>query len=93
VSVMIVDRFTSGLDDLSGKQQGNEGAVLQVLDQCKRFSVFEATATDRIARTMDYVFKAGLVRDTGGSFPWTKVELTEEGRAKLDAYLKSKEAA
>ena len=90
MSVMIVDNFTSGLDDLTRKQQGDEGAVLQVLEQHKRFSVFEATATDRIARTMDYVFKAGLVRGTGGAFPWTNVELTDKGRATLDTYLKSK---
>lgn len=82
---MIVDNFSSGLDDLPRKQQGDAGAVLRVLDKCKRFSVFEATANERIARTMDYVFKAELVRSTGGGFPWTNVELTDKGREVLKA--------
>jgi len=79
-----MDNFTSGLDDLTRKQQGDPAIVLAVLDKHKRFSVFEATANDRIARMMDLIFKRGYVRDIGGGFPWTNVEITEAGRALMN---------
>ena len=85
MSTMIVDNFTSGLDDLTRKQQRDIAIVLKVLEKHKRFSVFEATANDVIARTMDEVYKGKYVRDTGGAFPWRNVELTDAGRALIGA--------
>lgn len=85
MAVMFVDNFSSGIDDLPAKKQGDPAEVLRVLEQCKRFSVFEATATQRIAKTMDYIFKAELVRATGSAFPWTRVELTDKGRELIAA--------
>lgn len=88
MSTMIVDRFSAGLDDLTRKQQKDHVAVLRALSNMKQYSVFEAADNDSIARTMDYIIKAGLIRSTGGAFPWTTFEITEAGRDVL-----AKEAA
>ena len=76
-----VCNFSGGLDDLPKAQQRDIGAVLRHLEQAKRFSVFKATANDRLARMMTDVMKSGYVRDLGGGYPWINVELTDTGRA------------
>ena len=40
----IVCTFSSGLDDLTRKQQGDVATVLRVLKSAGRFSAFEASA-------------------------------------------------
>lgn len=80
MSTMIVDRFSAGLDDLSRKEQKNHVAVLRAMSKMTRYSVFEATENDSIARTLDYIIKKGFIKHTGGSFPWSNFELTESGR-------------
>lgn len=82
---IFIDNFSSGLDELPRKQQGSAEAVLRVLHQRKRFSVFEVTANDIIARTVTRVIKQRYVRELGGAFPWTNVELTEAGLALIGA--------
>lgn len=79
----IVCSFTS-LDDLKPKDRRDTAAVLRVLGKAGRFSVFEATAHRSLALTLDRVFEEKLVRRTGGEFPWTEVELTDEGKALLE---------
>ena len=64
--------FSSGLDDLKRKEQADDEVVLGVLRVKRRFSVFEATANQTIARTMDRLCKTRLTTKTEG-FPWTKV--------------------
>jgi len=84
--VVILDRFSAGLDDLSRKQQADPLAVLRKLSTMKRFSVFEATENDAIASTMTLLFKQGYLRDTKkGGYPWTYFELTDAGKAFLMA--------
>ena len=75
----IIDYFAVGIDELPRKQQAEPAAVLRVLAKAKRFSIFEATANDVIARTMDRLFERDYVRSLGGSFPWTNVEITDAG--------------
>lgn len=78
---IFTDRFTAGLDELTVKQSRDTVAVLKILDRTKRFSCFEASANMTIANAMTDIFKRGLVKDLGGGYPWTNVELTDAGRA------------
>ena len=80
-----IDRFSAGLDELTRKQQKDISCVLKVLDATGRFSVFEATENQHIAKTMDLVMKQKLVwvdREKS-NYPWTYVTLTDAGRAVL----------
>lgn len=92
--------FSAGLDDLTRKQQADPVAVLRVLKQAGRFSAFEASANDVIARTMTRMIHKGLttikdgVRTNHGKlietdhscgYPWTTVKLTPAGEALLAA--------
>lgn len=83
-----IDSFSAGLDDLTRRQAKNWRTVLRVLDRVKRFSVFEATANDDIARTMTDLaseqYKFIVVDDSPG-YPWSNVALTDAGRAYLNA--------
>src|SRR5690606_39250655 len=72
------------LPDVTRKQQRDQVYVLGALAQAGRFSVFEATANQTIARTMTFIMQSGWVRDIGGEYPWMKVEITDAGRAVLE---------
>lgn len=78
-----IDTFTSGLDDLSKRRQSSTREVLRHLARAGMFSVFEATDNDVIAATVDRVLRKGLLETTPSGFPWTKVTLTDAGRAVL----------
>lgn len=86
--MILADRFSVGLDDLTRKEQGDIVKVMRVLERVKCFSVFEATENDTIARTMTKIMHGGYMKNVGGGFPWTKVELTEKGRAAIDKAMK-----
>ena len=75
--------FSVGLDDLPRKKQRDSYAVLAVLAEKRRFSVFEATANQDIANTMTRIQRSGWVTTTPVGFPWTDVELTDAGWAAL----------
>lgn len=94
----IICSFSSGLDELTRKQQKDPVAVLRVLNACGRFSVFEATANQTIATMMSRLCHQGfsIVRngvrtdygrlietDNTTPYPWTKVKLTEGGERLL----------
>ena len=96
---IIVCSFSSGLDDMKRKDQGDVVKVLRVLEANKRYSVFEATANMTIARMMTRLHHKGctrvlpdgskkdyglLIKNVGGSFPWTNVELTDGGKRLLE---------
>lgn len=70
--------FTS-LDDLPKRLYKDPVAVLKALAQVKRFSVFEATSSMVLAKTLDRLLREGLYKDAGGTYPWIEIELTEEG--------------
>ena len=83
-TAVFIDRFSAGLDDLTRKQQASVTEVLAVLDRIGRFSVFEATENQTIARTMTRISKSGYVdMDHSCGFPWTTVKLTDKGRELL----------
>jgi hypothetical protein len=83
---IFINRFTS-LDDLKGKQRSEPMTVLQaILANGGRFSVFDATADQKIAGTMTYIEReSGWVRRVEGrhGYPWITIELTEAGRKAL----------
>ena len=91
---MFICSFSAGLDDMKRKEQADVVAVLRVLQQAGRFSIFEATANQTIARTITRLCNKacsivrdgvradyGKLIDTDNScgFPWTKVSLTDGG--------------
>lgn len=82
MTVAILCQFST-LDDLRPKDRKDVVTVLRVMAKTGRFSVFEATAYSSLAKTIDRIFSEGLVKRTGGEFPWTEVELTDAGRATL----------
>lgn len=95
---VIICSFSSGIDELTSKQQKDPVAVLRVLKACGRFSAFEATANQVIATMMTRLCHKGfsVVRngvrndygrlietDSTTPYPWTKVKLTEGGERLL----------
>lgn len=83
--ICFIDSFSVGLDDLPVRKQRNTRVVLQAVVSAGRYSVFEATANDVIATTMDRIVAHGLVdTDISSGFPWTKVAITPAGKRYLD---------
>ena len=91
--------FSSGLDDLTRKQQRDHASVLRVLAEEKGFTVFAATENQDIAETMDRLLTNSystvapdgtkkdygpLLNISGGLYPWTEVELTAGGQRLLE---------
>lgn len=92
--------FGAGLDEMKRKDQADPLKVLRVLAKSGRYSVFEATDNQTIARTMDRLrFKeyrwrspsgfrkktyGVLLEATGGQYPWTNVALTDGGKRLLE---------
>jgi hypothetical protein len=76
--------FASAIGDLTRKQQKDWVTVLSTLATHPRFSAFDASANQGIAKTMDALFARGYVREVGNDgYPWMSVELTDKGRAAL----------
>jgi len=73
MSVVHVDSFSVGIDDLSGKDQANDEAVLSVLRLHKRFSCFEASANQTIASTMTRLCANRIVTDDKSQYPWSDI--------------------
>lgn len=99
MSAIFICSFSAGIDDLTRKQQADPLHILRILERTKRFSVFEATANDVIARTMTKMMHKGckrlmpdgtrknygvLLSHIGGDYPWTKVQLTDGARQMLE---------
>lgn len=74
--------FSVGIDELPRSKQRDAAEVLKILAANKRFSVFEATANNVIAKTMDRM-QGHYFTVTGGSYPWCEIELTEAGKKLL----------
>ena len=73
MSVVHIDRFSAGLNDLTIKDQANVEAVLNVLRRTKRFSCFEASANQTIARTMKRIWANRVVTDDKSQYPWLNI--------------------
>ena len=78
--VVHVCSFAEGLDFMRRADQRNPKKVLRVLHQCKRFSVFEATARPQIAKVMDWLVAEKMIEvDNSPGYPWSNVKLTAKG--------------
>jgi len=75
--------FSTGIDEMRRQDQRDPAKVLAVLKENPRFSAFEASANQGIARTMTLLFERGLVKDVGGEYPWTIVEILPAGEEVL----------
>jgi hypothetical protein len=72
----------SALDDLPKKSRCTEIKVLRLLAETGRFSSFEVD--DPLARSLQKIQQNGwAVFDTTVPYPWTKVTMTDAGRAAL----------
>jgi DNA-binding HxlR family transcriptional regulator len=88
VNAIYVDSFSGGIDDMRRADQREIAKVLRVLadQKPKRFSVFEATDNQTIARTMTRIVHEGYITtDHSCGYPWTEYELTAKGRAVIGA--------
>lgn len=65
--------FTS-LDELPRKLHGDADAVCAALKKAGRFSAFDIN-TQQLATTITRLFKSGRIKDVGGAYPWTNVEV------------------
>jgi hypothetical protein len=84
-SVVFIDDFSTSIDDLTEAQQADNKTVLRCLERDKQFSVFDVTANQTIATTVERLAKNGFISYAGGVYPWTKVEITDKGRTFLSA--------
>jgi hypothetical protein len=74
-----------GLEELPKKQQKDMYEVARRIAKEGRFSVFDATATRALARTMDRIGREGwFTNHPLGGFPWVGVTLTDKGREALE---------
>ena len=76
--------FSAGLDEMKRKDQANPVKVLRVLSKSGRYSVFEATDNQTIARTMGMLLSKGFIKATGGQYPWAEIALTDGGKRLLE---------
>ncbi len=84
---MIVCKFTS-LDGLNAVKQGQPIEVLRAMVAAGRFSVWDATRSHRLAKTITRLYEWGILergKDTDLGFPWTKVVLTPAGQAAIES--------
>lgn len=80
-----IDSFTA-LPELTRKQQRDHVLVLRALSGTDRFSVFDATETQEIARTMTAIESKGWIKtNTSIGYPWVAFEITDVGRAEMGA--------
>lgn len=77
-SFVHIDCFTSGLDDLTEKQQADERVVLEAVRRMDRVSIFEITCNDTIATTMQNLVESGAIELEKETFPWYRVMKVSE---------------
>ena len=86
-TTVFMDSFSGAIDDMTRKDQRNAIKVLQVLANHPRFSTFDATANNGIATTITYLFREEFIVETKPKqeYPWHRVEVTEKGKALMQA--------
>ena len=79
----------SSLEDMPKSKQRDPLAVLRVLADRKRFSIFEATSNPTIGSTLTALESRGWIQtDTGKpgamAYPWIGATITEAGLAAMN---------
>jgi hypothetical protein len=73
-----LDSFSGALGDLPKNQHGDRERVLAVLRKHPRFSCFDATATNKLAKTLDDLKAAGrIVYAKDEQYPWCRVTVVD----------------
>lgn len=75
--------FDIALDELTPEQQRDMHVVARAIVEAKRFSAFDATATEDLGNTMDKLAGSGWLEFDNQGYPWTGVKLTAKGRVAL----------
>jgi hypothetical protein len=76
--------FSASVGEMKKGDQRYADKVLAVLAKEGRFSVFEATENDVIAKTMTWLLEQGYIEvDNSMGFPWSEAKVTEKGRRLL----------
>ena len=77
--------YFSALDDIPKKKHGDWRFVLAILAKVGRFSVFEATESRKLANTLMFLEREGMISSETFAYPWVKVTITPKGQAALTA--------
>lgn len=84
---MLIDYFGGNLGDIKYKEAGDLRKVLDCLKSSPRFSIFDATANMRIAKTMSAAVKLGYIEiDNSEGYPWSNALITDKGSEFLNAF-------
>jgi predicted RNA-binding protein (virulence factor B family) len=75
VEVIYFDSFSTALGEMPYRDKSNDEKVKAVLRQTKMFSTFEIDHA--LAPTITRLFRNGSLKQTGGQYPWTEVEVIE----------------
>ncbi|QDP57355.1 MAG: hypothetical protein Unbinned3696contig1008_33 [Prokaryotic dsDNA virus sp.] len=80
-----IDSFTA-LPEMTRKQQRDHVFVLRALSGANRFSVFDATETEDIEKTMTAITEKGWIKtDNSLGYPWVAFEITDAGKSAMGA--------
>lgn len=77
-----LDSFSS-FNHLTQRQKKSPIWLLRSLYPKGRFSVFEATESNSIAKSFSKLSEWGWIKNLGGQYPWIEVEVTEKGAKAL----------
>lgn len=84
MSITHISFHDIGLSDLPTAKQKDLRHVARLVAEAGCYSVFDATATKALAKTMDAIDrKEWFSYDTKTPYPWVKVTLTDAGRKAL----------
>ena len=81
------------LDELPLRGQKSSWSVGRMLADHGRFSVFDATSTEALARTMGRIWLSGWFVFEPQGYPWIKVTITDKGRKALRVRSRSAETS
>lgn len=86
MSAVFLDSFSGAIGDMKPRDQRDSRKVLAVLRDYPRFSVFDATERDAIARTLTNLYGAGLIDypKPQPGYPWCRAVVTPKGLQLLE---------
>lgn len=75
--------FSGALVDLPRKHHGDDLAVLRVLAESPRFTVWDVSS-GKLAHTLDRLKRRGWIEyDKSAQYPWARAVVTDAGREAL----------
>lgn len=85
MTITFIDTFASRISEMSGRDKGDPMKVLAVIEQNPVVSIFEATESVPIAKSMDYLVQKKFIQRTNPDmqYPWMRYELTKRGKSRM----------